>query len=103
MGSLLRLPVFEAGPPEETLPSVKSKGFTLAVCLPRGGQDFREAPLSGPLALIVGNESAGLPERILGLSDIRVSVPMKESVESLNVAFVAGLLLYEAARQRGTL
>jgi tRNA G18 (ribose-2'-O)-methylase SpoU len=78
-------------------------GFALAAGLTRGGKDYRDADLRGRLALVVGDESTGLSERLLELSDIRVSVPMKESVESLNVAFTAGLLLYEAARQRGTL
>jgi TrmH family RNA methyltransferase len=103
MGSLLRIPVFDAGPPEETLPVLRSMGFALAAGLTRGGKDYRDADLRGRLALVVGDESAGLSERLLELSDIRVSVPMKESVESLNVAFAAGLLLYEAARQRGSL
>jgi TrmH family RNA methyltransferase len=103
MGSLIRLPVFEAGTPEATLPILKGKGLRLAACLPRGGSDYREVDLRDPLALVVGNESSGLPVNLLKLCDRKVSVPMRESVESLNVAFVAGLLLYEAARQRGTL
>jgi len=103
MGSLLRIPVFEAGTPEETLKILKTKGFVLAACSTRGGIDYREADLRGRLALIVGDESMGLPEPILELSDLHVSIPMRESVESLNAALAAGLLLYEAARQRGSL
>ena len=103
MGSLLRIPVYEAGTPEETLTTLKTKGFALVACLARGGKDYREADLRGRLAVVVGDESTGLSERILEQSDIRVSIPMRESVESLNVAFAAGLLLYEAARQRGSL
>jgi TrmH family RNA methyltransferase len=103
MGSLLRLPVYEAGEPASALPLLKEQGLCLAACVPRGGRDFRDAKLGHSLALVVGSESTGLPDHLLKLVDIRVSVPMKASVESLNVAFVAGLLLYEAARQRGTL
>jgi TrmH family RNA methyltransferase len=103
MGSLLRIPVYEAGTPEETLPVLKAKGFAVAACLAHGGTDYRKTDLRGRLALVVGDESTGLSDHVLELSDMSVSIPMRESVESLNVAFAAGLLLYEAARQRGCL
>jgi tRNA G18 (ribose-2'-O)-methylase SpoU len=44
-----------------------------------------------------------LSKDLLKACDLRLSVPMKGSVDSLNVAVVAGLVLYEAARQRGTI
>lgn len=103
MGSLLRLALFDADEPERTLPFLKSNGWSLAACLPRGGRDYREVDYRFPLAFAVGNESTGLPEGLLKHFDIRVSVPMKDTVESLNVAVATGLVLYEAARQRGSL
>ena len=103
MGSLFRLPVLEGGDAEATLTHLKEKRFCLVACLPRGGIDFRVADLRRPLALVMGNESSGVPERLLNLSERKISVPMKAGVESLNVAVVAGLVLYEAARQRGSL
>lgn len=53
-----------------------------------------------PVALLVGNEGAGLPEEIERSADARVRVPMSAGTESLNVAAAAAVLLYEAARQR---
>jgi len=101
MGSLLRLPVLEGDAPEATLSKLKKKGLTLAACVPRGGIDFREADLRSPLAFVVGNESTGFPASLMGHFDLTLSVPMKPPVDSLNVAVTAGLVLYEAARQRG--
>jgi tRNA G18 (ribose-2'-O)-methylase SpoU len=75
----------------------------LVVCLPRDGDDFRKVDLHPPLALVMGSESSGVPEALVALADRRISVPMRQSVESLNVAVVTGLVLYEVARQRGTL
>lgn len=103
MGSLLRLPVLEGGPPESAVSFLKDKSFSVVVGLPRTGDDFRRADFRRPLALVTGNESSGVPETLLTLADQRVSVPMKATVESLNVAVVTGLVLYEVARQRGTL
>jgi tRNA G18 (ribose-2'-O)-methylase SpoU len=48
----------------------------------------------------MGSESEGLSAEEIALSDIAVKIPMKGSTESLNVAVAAGILLYEAARQR---
>jgi TrmH family RNA methyltransferase len=54
----------------------------------------------GRIAIFVGNEGAGLPAEVERAADARISIPMSESVESLNAAVAASLLLYEAARHR---
>jgi TrmH family RNA methyltransferase len=66
-----------------------------------------QADLSGPVALFIGNEGAGLPREIERSADVRIRIPLAgvrgnagESVESLNAASAAAILLYEAARQR---
>lgn len=66
-----------------------------------------EADLRGPIALFIGNEGAGLPVNVENAADARIRIPLAavrgthhESVESLNAATAAAVLLYEAARQR---
>jgi len=56
-----------------------------------------------PVALLVGNEGAGLPEEIERSADVRIRIPMAAGVESLNAAAAAAVLFYEAARQRNRL
>jgi RNA methyltransferase, TrmH family len=53
-----------------------------------------------PVALLVGNEGAGLPEEIERSADARIRIPMSSGIESLNAAAAAAVLFYEAARQR---
>jgi TrmH family RNA methyltransferase len=53
-----------------------------------------------PIALLVGNEGAGLPEEVARSADARVRIPMASGAESLNAAAAAAVLFYEAARQR---
>jgi RNA methyltransferase, TrmH family len=53
-----------------------------------------------PVALLVGNEGAGLPEEVVRSADARIRIPMSSGVESLNAAAAAAVLFYEAARQR---
>lgn len=58
-------------------------------------QDLRR-----PLALIIGNEHKGVGQRLLKNSDMLVSLPLSNEVESLNASVAAGVLLYEIQRQR---
>jgi RNA methyltransferase, TrmH family len=53
-----------------------------------------------PVALLVGNEGAGLPEEITHSADTRIHIPMATQVESLNAGAAAAVVLYEAYRQR---
>jgi len=55
-----------------------------------------------PVALLVGNEGAGLPEEIERSADARIRIPMASGVESLNAAAAAAVVFYEAARQRNS-
>jgi TrmH family RNA methyltransferase len=55
-----------------------------------------------PVALLVGNEGAGLPEEVERSADARIRIPMASGVESLNAAAAAAVLFYEAARQRNS-
>ena len=52
------------------------------------------------VALLVGNEGAGLPEDVVHGADARIHIPMAGQVESLNAAAAAAVVLYEAFRQR---
>ena len=65
---------------------------------PHQGEPCDEADLTGPLTLVVGNEAHGLDQA--AAVDRWVSIPMAESVESLNVASAAAILCFEIARQR---
>jgi len=53
-----------------------------------------------PIALLVGNEGAGLPADVVHSADARIQIPMERRVESLNAASAASILFYEAFRQR---
>ena len=75
------------------------KGALLAGS-PAATTSLYDCDLRGKLAFAVGNEGAGLSERLLAVASQLVSIPMPGSVESLNVAAAAAVCLFEAVRQR---
>src|SRR5437899_8201682 len=62
----------------------------------RGGRGTR----GGPIAVIVGNEGAGIRPQFNAVAAQRVAIPLAQGAESLNVAVAAGILLYEVTRGR---
>lgn len=63
-------------------------------------ESFWETIYDSPAALLLGNEGAGLPERLLRAADHRVAIPMTGTAESLNLSVAASVLMYEARRGR---
>lgn len=65
-----------------------------------GSRPIEEAPLEGPLALVVGNEGEGMRKLIRQKCDIQVSLPMLGQVESLNAAVAGSVALYLTLQAR---
>jgi TrmH family RNA methyltransferase len=96
-GSLLRLP-FALSPWEEFLHEVQARHIPLYSAHPRAEKRIDEVPLKDPAAILIGNEGRGVPaEHEAHSTPVRIPT---ENVESLNAALAAGILLYEARRQR---
>jgi len=98
-GSVFRLPIAEVQM-EETVRQLRAAGMKLVATSSHKGTPLPEAELTGPLAIFVGNEGAGLPKKLIGTFDQLISIPHSPQVESLNAGVAASIALYEAARQR---
>lgn len=99
VGTLFTLPVLEVGA-EETLAFLKKNGIAIVAATPHAKQEFTEADLKVPLAIVVGTEQYGLSKTWMELADIKVRIPMHGIADSLNVASATTILLYEVVRQR---
>ena len=64
------------------------------------GEPFREADMSGPIALVIGSEGSGLGRLVRESCDKIVSIDMYGSINSLNASVSAGILMYEIVRVR---
>lgn len=100
MGSTFRLPVQSQADPMAAGDALSGHGLTLLATVPRGGVPMQTADLRGSVALLLGGEGSGLSAALVARADVLLSIPMAMPVESLNVAVAAGVLVYEARRQR---
>jgi TrmH family RNA methyltransferase len=100
MGSGLRLPVLYEPSPAHALETLRARRVRTVAAVARGGIAPDRAPWSGRVAVIVGGEGPGLSDAIAAGCDVRVTIPMAPTVESLNVTVAAAILLYEARRHR---
>ena len=97
-GSVFRMPIASATP--EAMERLEQSGIRLIATLKDDAVPVDEADLSGGLAVLIGNEGAGLSEDWVRMADERVTIPCPGFVESLNAAVAGSILLWEIARQR---
>jgi TrmH family RNA methyltransferase len=71
----------------------------VACAVPHGGVPIANADLSGPVLWIFGSEAAGVRGDLVSRADLRVTIPMRGPVESLNVGAAAAICFYEASRR----
>lgn len=98
-GSVFREPLIRVRL-QETVASLKQRGIRTVATSSHKGQPLDQVVLTGPLALIIGSEGAGVPPEILAQADALITIPHSSRVESLNAGIAASIVLYEAARQR---
>lgn len=98
MGALFRLPSVPA-PVDGFVAWARGNSVALWTTA-MTGTPVETARREGPIALLVGNEGAGVRPELAAVASRSVTVPLANGVESLNVAVAAGILLYEVTRDR---
>ena len=99
MGAAFRLPAVSTDA-DELLAWARDRGVELWVTAADGQPAGARAARSGrpPIALVLGNEGAGVGAALVAAAHRRVAIPLAPGVESLNVAVAAGILLHEVTR-----
>ena len=100
MGAIFSLALLPVQQPEDILSFCRERGLNVFIGDIQGSSVYHTILTGGPLALIVGNEGKGPSPTFRGTDVHRVTIPMAQDVESLNVAIATGILLYEIVRQR---
>lgn len=100
MGSILRLPVAPVGDIKVFIRRSRENGFQTAATVLSGDTTHFDIDLTKPTIVILGQEATGLPPDLVDDIDFRVRIPVAATIDSLNVATAAAVILYEAMRQR---
>lgn len=100
-GALHELPVCRVKSLELAVKYLKNSGLAIACATEKGAQEYYKCNLSGPLAMVLGAEDTGISNQILRMADSMCKIPLVGPIGSLNVSVAAGILLFEAFKQRG--
>ena len=100
MGSAFRLPLWTGPTLEEALGWCAARGIGTVAAATAAASIHTELDWTTPRAVVLGPEAGGLSEAEVGATGDAVRIPMREPVESLNLATALAVVLYEAARQR---
>jgi 23S rRNA (guanosine2251-2'-O)-methyltransferase len=99
-GALNFIPVCREENLKNTITYLKESGIQIIACTEKAEKNLYEADFTVPAAIIMGSEEDGISPEYLKRSDEKVKIPMSGKIESLNVSVAAGMILYEAVRQR---
>jgi TrmH family RNA methyltransferase len=98
-GSVFRMPLIATSVPE-CFTNLREAGARILTTTVDAAEPLDMVDLTGPVAIILGNEGNGVPDVVARQADERVTITCPGAVESLNAAVAASVMLYEASRQR---
>ena len=100
-GALYHLPVCKVDNLQHTLQYLRDSGFHVVAATEHATENYTEVDMTAPAAIVMGSEEKGIYDANLRICSHQVRIPMSGVIESLNVSVAAGVILYEAVRQRG--
>ena len=100
-GAVEYMPVARVSNMVNTIKDLKKQGVWVYGTAAEGSAPLYRTDLTGPAAIVIGNEGQGMSRLVAESCDVLVSIPMKGQISSLNASAAAAILLYEAVRQRG--
>lgn len=99
MGSVFRAELFIENDSEKLFAMLKSAGvMTSAAVIDEAAEKITECGFSGSQAVFIGNEGSGLPRETALRCDRRITIPMCGTINSLNAAMAAGIIMWELRR-----
>jgi TrmH family RNA methyltransferase len=89
------------GTTSEIIKFLKEHGISIYAAELKASRNYDEIDFKESSAIVVGTEATGLSEEWLENSDQNIIIPMQGEIDSMNVSVAAGILIFEAKRQRG--
>lgn len=101
-GALHKLTVCREHNLKDTIDYLKASGVQVLACTEKTNKMYYDIDFTIPTAIIMGSEEDGISPEYVKRSDAAVAIPMSGDLGSLNVSVAAGIILYEAVKQRIT-
>ena len=99
-GALLKIPVCREHNLINAVRYLSSSGIKVLAASEKATQNYSDISMTEPVAIVMGAEDEGVSLEILRMCDEMMRIPMLGTIDSLNVSVAAGVLIYEAVRQR---
>lgn len=99
-GALFHIPVCRENTTIEAVRLLKDNGYRIVAATEKGARDYTKVDYTVPTAIVMGAEETGISHDVLRIADDLAAIPILGEIGSLNVSVAAGVMLYEAVRQR---
>ncbi|MDE6339240.1 MAG: 23S rRNA (guanosine(2251)-2'-O)-methyltransferase RlmB [Muribaculaceae bacterium] len=100
-GGLFYVPVCREKDTLSAVKFLKDNGYHIVGATEKGAAPYTKADYTGPVAIVMGSEDLGISDGVIRSCDELAAIPIVGKIESLNVSVAAGVMIYEALRQRG--
>jgi len=99
-GGLFHVPVCRERDILSAVRFLKDNGYHIVGATEKGASKYTEADYTVPVAIVMGSEDTGISDAVIRCCDELAAIPIAGKIESLNVSVAAGVMIYEALRQR---
>ncbi len=99
-GGLFHVPVCRERDTLSAVRFLKDNGYHIVGASEKGAELYTKADYTVPVAIVMGSEDTGISGDVLRVCDELAAIPIVGKIESLNVSVAAGIMIYEAVRQR---
>lgn len=101
-GGLFHVPVCREKDTLSAVRFLKNNGYHIVGATEKGAENYTKADYTVPVAIVMGSEDTGISDAVIRACDELAAIPIIGKIESLNVSVAAGIMIYEAVRQRLT-
>ena len=99
-GALHKIPVCRSYSMIKTIEYLQTCGLQIAACTEKAEQAYYDCDFNVPTAIIMGSEDDGISDKLLSAANRKFKIPMVGEIASLNVSVAAGIVMFEAVKQR---
>ncbi len=99
-GALNQIPVCKVNNLTDAVMFLQASGIKIVACTEKTDDSIYDTNYTDPTAIVMGNEERGVSNQILKIADTKGKIPLFGEIGSLNVSVAAGIIAYEAIKQR---